>query len=61
MNMSSEKRESIYHKAMQGVVAFVKEYNRENPKKPIKKVTSGISPNWTVINDFISQNSKVKY
>jgi len=53
---NSQQREAIYQKAMQGVTAFVKEYNQENPAKPIKKVTSGISPNWDAINEFIKKN-----
>ena len=53
-----KKREAIYEKAIEGVKAFVKEYNLENPDKPIRKVTSGCSPNWTAINDFIKQNPK---
>ena len=51
-----KQRKAIYEKAMQGVRAFVEEYNAENPNKPIHKVTSGISPNWTAINDFIQQH-----
>ena len=53
-----QQREAIYQKAMQGVTAFVKEYNQENPAKPINKVTSGISPNWDAINEFIKKNPK---
>ncbi len=53
---NSQQREAIYQKAMQGVTAFVKEYNQENPAKPIKKVTSGVSPNWAAINEFIKKN-----
>ena len=53
-----EQRKAIYDKAMEGIRAFVKEYNLENPEKPIRKVTSGISPNWTAINDYIRQNPK---
>ena len=51
-----EKRRAIYDKAMEGIDAFVRQYNSENPEKPIKVVTSGISPNWQAINDFIRQN-----
>ena len=47
---------AIYQKAMQGVTAFVKEYNQENPAKPIKKVTSGIAPNWGALDNFIMKN-----
>ena len=53
-----KQREAIYQKAMQGVTAFVKEYNQENPAKPINKVTSGISPNWDALNEFIKKNPK---
>ncbi len=53
-----QQREAIYQKAMQGVNAFVEEYNQENPSQPIKKVTCGISPNWDAINDFIRENPK---
>ena len=55
-----QQREAIYQKAMQGVNAFVKEYNQENPSQPIKKVTCGISPNWNAINDFIRKYPKNK-
>ena len=55
-----QQREAIYQKAMQGVNAFVKEYNQENPSRPIKKVTCGLSPNWDAINDFIRKNPKSK-
>ncbi len=51
-----KQREAIYQKAMQGINAFVKEYNQENPSQPIKKVTCGISPNWDAINIFIRGN-----
>ena len=51
-----QQREAIYQKAMQGVNAFVKEYNQEHRFRPIKKVTCGISPNWSAINDFIRKN-----
>ena len=53
---TDEVREEIYNKAMQGVNAFVTQYNKENDDNPIKIVTSGISPNWTAINDFIRKN-----
>jgi hypothetical protein len=53
-----KQREAIYQKAMQGINAFVKEYNQENPSQPIKKVTCGISPNWDAINIFIRGNPK---
>ncbi len=53
-----DKRKAIYDKAMEGVRAFVEEYNKENSQKPIKVVTCGISPNWTAINDFIQKNPK---
>ena len=43
---------------MEGVLAFVKEYNNENSNKPIKKVTCGVSPNWTAINDYIKKNPR---
>lgn len=55
---NSQQREAIYQKAMQGVTAFVKQYNQENPTKTIKKVTSGISPNWDALNEFIKKNPK---
>lgn len=55
-----DKRKAIYDKAMEGVKAFVEEYNLENPQNPIKIVTCGISPNWTAINDFIEKNPKSK-
>ncbi len=51
-----KQRKAIYEKAMQGVRAFVEEYNTENPDKPIRRVTCGISPNWEAINDYIKQN-----
>ena len=38
---------------MQGVDAFVKQYNKENLDKPINLVTCGVSPNWTAVNDYI--------
>ena len=41
---------------MQGVTAFVKEYNQENPAKPIKKVTCGLSPSWGAIDEFLMKN-----
>lgn len=53
-----QQREAIYQKAMQGVNAFVEEYNQENPSQPIKKVTCGISPNWDAINAFIRKNPR---
>ena len=53
-----EQRRAIYNKAMEGVVAFVEEYNKEYPEIPIMKVTCGISPNWDTINDFIRKNPK---
>lgn len=51
-----EQRKAIYDKAMEGVKAFVKEYNIENPNAPIKRVTCGCSPNWQAINDFIKKH-----
>ena len=51
-----EQRRAIYNKAMEGVVAFVEEYNKEYPEIPIMKVTCGISPNWDAINGFIRKN-----
>ena len=53
-----EQRRAIYDKAMEGVKAFVKEYNIENPNAPIKRVTCGCSPNWKAINDFIIKHPK---
>ncbi len=53
-----EQRKAIYDKAMEGVKAFVKEYNIENPNAPIKRVTCGCSPNWKAINDFIIKHPK---
>ena len=53
---TDEVREEIYNKTMQGVNAFVTQYNKENDDNPIKIVTSGISPNWVAINDFIREN-----
>ena len=53
-----EQRKAIYDKAMEGVKAFVKEYNIENPNAPIKRVTCGCSPNWQAINDFIIKHPK---
>ena len=55
-----DKRKAIYDKAMEGVSAFVEEYNLENPQNPIKIVTCGRPsiPNWTAINDFIEKNPK---
>ena len=53
-----DKRKAIYDKAMEGVRAFVEEYNKENSQNPIKVVTCGISPNWTAINDFIEKKPK---
>ncbi len=55
---SDSQRRSIYEKAVEGVEAFVKEYNIENSAKPIRKVTCGCSPNWTAINDYIRENPK---
>ena len=57
-----DKRKAIYDKAMEGVSAFVEEYNLENPQNPIKIVTCGIGilSNWTAINDFIKKNPKSK-
>lgn len=50
-------RREIYNKFIEGVDAFVKQYNREDPtRKPITKVHCGVSPNWTTINDFIQKN-----
>lgn len=43
-------------KAMEGIKAFVDEYNKENQTAPIKKVTCGTSPNWRAINKFIESN-----
>lgn len=51
-----ESRKEIYTKAMQGIGKFVKAYNEENKSKPIKIVTSGLSPNWDAINEFIKEN-----
>ena len=51
-----KQREAIYQKAMQGVTAFVKEYNQENPANPIKKVTCGLSPSWGAIDKFLMEN-----
>ena len=53
-----EQRKAIYDKAMEGVKAFAKEYNIENPNAPIKRVTCGCSPNWKAINDFIIKHPK---
>ena len=55
---SKEVRKEIYTKAMQGVEHFVRQYNKENPDKPINIVTSGTSPNWSALNDFIRENPK---
>jgi len=51
-----EERKEIHTKAMQGVKAFVTQYNKENENNPINIVTCGISPNWTAINDYIRKN-----
>ncbi len=56
----TEIRKAIYKKAMQGVKAFVKEYNAEFSEKPIRRVTCGCSPNWIGINDFIRSNPESK-
>ncbi len=55
-----DKRKAIYDKAMEGVRAFVEEYNRENSQNPIKVVTCGRPsiPNWIALNDFIEKNPK---
>jgi hypothetical protein len=55
-----DKRKAIYEKAMEGVLAFVEEYNNENSEKPINRVTCGVSPNWETINEFIRQNPRSK-
>ena len=53
-----EVGKEIYTKAMQGVNAFVTQYNKENVNNPIKVVTSGLSPNWYAINCYIEQNKE---
>ena len=54
-------RREIYNKFIEGVDAFVTEYNKEDPTRtPITKVHCGCSPNWTAINDFIKENPKGK-
>ncbi len=57
---NDDKRKAIYDKAMEGIDAFVKAYNKQYPDKPIKKVTCGCSPNWLALNDFIEQNPQSK-
>ena len=57
--VEDEIRKEIYTKAMQGVDAFVTQYNKENEDNPIKIVTSGLSPSvYKTINDFIIGNEK---
>ena len=53
-----DKHKAIYDKAMEGVRAFVEEYNKGNSQKPINVVTCGISPNWRAINYFIEKNPR---
>ena len=53
-----EDRKNIYTTAMQGIDAFAKQYNQENPDKPIKKVNCGFSLNWEALNRFIFHNPK---
>lgn len=55
---SDEIRKEIYTKAIQGVEKFASVYNKENPNKPIRKITSGLSPNWEAINNFIQKHPK---
>ena len=50
-------RKEIYTKALQGIDAFVKQYNKENEENPITIVTCGKTPNWDAINDFIEKHS----
>ena len=52
----SDLTEEIHHKAMKGIDAFVKQYNKENVDKPIKIVTCGLSPNWRALNEYIQKN-----
>jgi len=52
-----EAKEAIYNKVIQGIDAFVTQYNKEN-NVPINIVTSGLSPNWEVINEYIKKNPK---
>ena len=56
--VDDEIKEEIYTKAMQGVKAFVTQYNKENVNNPIKVVTCGLSPDWHAINSYIEQNPK---
>ncbi len=54
---------AIYDKAMQGIDAFVRAYNEDNPNNPIKVVTCGVSPDhvdWEVINNYVKRNPKSK-
>ena len=50
-----DDREQIYKTGVKGVEAFVEQYNQENDI-PIRVVTSGLSPNWTAVNDFVKKN-----
>lgn len=55
--------EQIYNKVIKGVEAFVEEYNKENPTRPINIVTCGTSPSWASeidgINFHIKKNRKI--
>lgn len=46
----------IYQKAIQGVVAFTDQYNKENKDNPIRLVTCGVTLNLNAINDYIREN-----
>lgn len=52
-NMSEEQKEEIYHEYMEGVEAFVKEYNKQNPENPLTKVAVGSN-----LNDLENQLAK---
>lgn len=45
-DFKAKNRKANYEAAMKGIDAFCRQYNLENPDKPITRVHSGFSPNW---------------
>lgn len=44
-NITAEQKQEIYRSYMEGIADFAKEYNKQNPTKPLKKISVGMNLN----------------